>query len=823
VTRVTAPDLSATTTSYSGNTTTVTDPAGKRKKFTYDAFGNLTQVAEPDAQGNLTVLTNYTYDTVGRLTDVWMNGTAQHRQFTYNDLGQVTAASNPENGTVSYAYNADGTLASKTDAKNQTTLFQYDTYKRLTRIYPGGSYGYEKRFYYDSYDADPGDNRYGRLAAMEWEVVPSPPYDWQTHYWRHVFSYSTYGAVTRSKLVDRYDGSGYGDYIEDTLAADFSWTMQGEMWWVGYPSQRQVYYNFDSAGRPNGAYTGISWYGSVLYPLVSGTSYTKAGQVATLDAPSDGYTLRETRSYNDRQQLTGIQAAWTAAPYAVRFDLSYVYPAAGSNNGRISAEINNLTSTQVSYTYDQLSRLATAASATGGTTNWGLSFSYDVYGNRTAQTVTAGSAPAFSATFGSSNRMVGYSYDNNGNQLTTPDGATLEYDPDNRLTKWTKQGQVDQYQYHPSGWRLSKSSEKYLYGPGGQLLESYRAWNDFTDYVYFGGRLLYTLSAGQALTRIYSDRLGSTRATETIEQYGGGWTTRNYYPFGEEIGSTANDQYKFASTYRDSATGLDYAINRYYASGMGRFLTTDPYKASGGPANPQGLNRYTYAQNDPVNFRDPTGLLRCGGEEPCEPQEADPDALGGLTNCIWVPISQGLLSSGVWLCSGDSGNQLGTPRPAPKPITYFLKMVDDCYRPNEGGAGVAQRVVTYELWAEGGGWAAPRRVQDQAIWEHIDGDMEGIPHESPGPATGVFQDVLYKNLQRGTPAESVTQWFSVSAGSMFPALQIRGKDGINLAFPGNGYNNSIVKYDDYVSINGNTGGKYVDGKFKPDKICGPSQ
>ena len=66
-------------------------------------------------------------------------------------------------------------------------------------------------------------------------------------------------------------------------------------------------------------------------------------------------------------------------------DLGYAYPAAGSNNGRISAEINNLTNTQVSYTYDQLNRLATAVSATGGTTNWGLGFSYDVYGNRTAQ------------------------------------------------------------------------------------------------------------------------------------------------------------------------------------------------------------------------------------------------------------------------------------------------------------------------------------------------------------------------------------------------------------------------------------------------------
>jgi RHS repeat-associated protein len=133
----------------------------------------------------------------------------------------------------------------------------------------------------------------------------------------------------------------------------------------------------------------------------------------------------------------------------------------------------------------------------------------------------------------------------------------------------------------------------------------------------------------------YTDRLGSTRATETIEQYGGGWTTRNYYPFGEEIGSTANDQFKFASTYRDSATGLDYAVNRYYASGTARFLTPDPYQASGGPAVPQNWNRYAYVHNDPINYLDPVGL-----------QEADPNPSGGgewwfRLMPFYVPIPEG--------------------------------------------------------------------------------------------------------------------------------------------------------------------------------------
>jgi YD repeat-containing protein len=48
----------------------------------------------------------------------------QTRAFNYLAANTITAylqsATNPENGTVFYTYNADGSLASKTDAKNQT-------------------------------------------------------------------------------------------------------------------------------------------------------------------------------------------------------------------------------------------------------------------------------------------------------------------------------------------------------------------------------------------------------------------------------------------------------------------------------------------------------------------------------------------------------------------------------------------------------------------------------------------------------------------------------------------------------------------------------
>ena len=66
------PDGASTTTyAYAANQTTVTDPAGKWKTFTSDAFGNLVTVAEPDP--NLgTVATNYTYNSANQLTQVSM-------------------------------------------------------------------------------------------------------------------------------------------------------------------------------------------------------------------------------------------------------------------------------------------------------------------------------------------------------------------------------------------------------------------------------------------------------------------------------------------------------------------------------------------------------------------------------------------------------------------------------------------------------------------------------------------------------------------------------------------------------------------------------
>jgi len=63
--------------------------------------------------------------------------------------------------------------------------------------------------------------------------------------------------------------------------------------------------------------------------------------------------------------------------------------------------------------------------------------------------------------------------------------------------------------------------------------------------------------------------------------------------------------YRFTGKERDSESGLDNFGPRYYASLMGRFMSPDPF--GGHYTDPQTLNKYAYARNNPLRFTDPTG------------------------------------------------------------------------------------------------------------------------------------------------------------------------------------------------------------------------
>jgi RHS repeat-associated protein len=62
------------------------------------------------------------------------------------------------------------------------------------------------------------------------------------------------------------------------------------------------------------------------------------------------------------------------------------------------------------------------------------------------------------------------------------------------------------------------------------------------------------------------------------------------------------------TTYERDKDGSDEAMHRRYTSRRNRFDQPDPSDGSYDLSDPQSFNRYSYVQNDPVNFIDPTGL-----------------------------------------------------------------------------------------------------------------------------------------------------------------------------------------------------------------------
>jgi RHS repeat-associated protein len=192
-------------------------------------------------------------------------------------------------------------------------------------------------------------------------------------------------------------------------------------------------------------------------------------------------------------------------------------------------------------------------------------------------------------------------------------------------------GQTASYAYDGAGRRVKKVvngtssvTTIFVYNAAGQLIAEYTS--DPVPPPAGGGGTSY----------LTSDHLGSTRVV--TKQAGSVKARYDYLPFGEELGATIGQRtlgmgygapdstrQKFTQKERDSESGLDYFLARYYSSAQGRFTSPDEFvggpdelfefadQASSNPTvyaevtNPQSLNKYQYCYNNPLNFADPDG------------------------------------------------------------------------------------------------------------------------------------------------------------------------------------------------------------------------
>jgi RHS repeat-associated protein len=305
--------LTDTLTSYSGNCTTVTDEAGKARKSCSDALGRLINVWEDPSGFNYE--TDYTYDALDNLLSVNQKGdntAPRARGFHYDSLSRLTSATNPESGTITYNYDADGNLQSKIAPKpNQilgatvTTTYTYDALNRLTqKSYDDGTtaanYGYDGTA--PSGCTPPTItsplNLIGRRTGM---CDASGATAW------------SYDPVGRISVEQRKINSV-------TKNLTYYYASDGEPSALSYPSGNLVHFMLTAAGRTWGVTdSGINY----IFPE---TTFTPNGALDSMHQQGAGTDIQFQYYYNKRMQLVANYATTTVLPnYQLLFRRCYDY------------------------------------------------------------------------------------------------------------------------------------------------------------------------------------------------------------------------------------------------------------------------------------------------------------------------------------------------------------------------------------------------------------------------------------------------------------------------------------------------------------------
>jgi len=589
-TKVIPPDGSSSSNnvsySYSGNTIITTDEAGNQTKSKLDAFGRTIETDEPDpSNGNsLTVATTYAYDALNNLTQISQG--SQTRSYVYDGLSRKTSETTPETGNITYQYNSYGSVTQRTDARGVVTSYTYDSaLNRLTQVsYNVGSTGVPATpMVTYAYGTAASSYNNGRLITMT-DGLGSESY-----------TYDQLGRTTQiQKVINNV-----------TYTTSYMFNLANQVVTMTYPSLRVVKYNYDAIGRSTSIQNTAN---SSNY--ASSIAYNTANEVTGFN-----YLNGVTASYGysaQRLQLTSL--SYTEGSQSL-FSETFSYTQGGGNNGQIASITDNAAAGRsASYTHDALGRL-TAASTTGSTgyPRWGMSWTYDRYGNRTAQSETAGSVPTTSPAVSTSTNQItsmggsNFSYDASGNP-TKDDLYKYKTDAENRLVE------VDQlngtliatYAYDGNSNLAVKvfgAGRTYYLYQGSQLISEFEdaASNTYTSGTtpnsavddYYATLLFH--HQDQVSTRVTTDNSGVLASTLGTYPFGDSW-------YASGVADPSIER-RFASTMKDYATAsaeLNSALSQFYSARLGRLQSASLANVII-IGSPQSSNGYTGAGDDPTD------------------------------------------------------------------------------------------------------------------------------------------------------------------------------------------------------------------------------
>ncbi len=654
-----------------GHTLRVQDTWNRSRWSLTDILGRLVEVAEPNPSGDGTLtsgalFTDHSYDSLDRLVEVRQG--PQRRRFQYDGMGRLTqqklaeklgpldASGNWVGGNSNWSdvftYDIRSNLTSRKDARGIKTVFSYNrldgSLDPLNRL---------QSTHFDTSGFQDLANPFVPVGDIVYQYRAAPK-DVTQLLQLSFGATSDFPGGQESYGYDSFDRLQTKTQVFNGLAAypqtiTFGYDSLNRISDSTYPSQyglpsdprRAIHRDFDVEGRISGLQVDTIEYASAI-------TYNNASQLSSVNiGPSGPLQIAENYTYEPSNGLLTRQTVQRGSTFLL--DLGYDYfrhPTSVGTTGQLIHLINNLnTSGNVNYSYDAMGRLLQS----GNAPTWSQTYSYDNYGNRTSVTTSGAAAEDVST----------LTYDVPSNRLfcTTDPSVVKErfrYDAAGRLAAvYNDAGQLlETYGYGASGKRLMTNS--YVTG-----IKKYQVWNgdaviaDYVEqlvgptalikwgrsYIHMGGRRLSTLTldatgSNYSVEFHHPDRLGTRLISHAeISDVQEKWTL----PFGTGATCAAGDTECFTSYERSKAVGLDYAENRSYHFSHGRFIQPDPIGMMAVRlGDPQSLNLYAYAGNDPTNRADPTGLDEEEGGEfeggmGGDPRRENEGSGGGLEGWVY--------------------------------------------------------------------------------------------------------------------------------------------------------------------------------------------
>lgn len=709
--------------------------------FTYDGLGHVSGMTRYQTPTTPTqpVRWSWEFDSLGQITSLFEQGTSLQTNVYSNwgELLSVTRHLSTSSGSSGVAFVVSPASTPPPDDPPPpgpgdllATVKRYDALGRLTHSEqqfngvadPATKFDYLYDLAVALAPQVRATNMVGRLAQA---ISPTSAVG---------FSYDGLGQVNARVFTDPL-GSAYVEkhvYHADGSPRALDLFLPD----TGY-AEEHFEYAYDSAGRGTKVTAGRDANAMDLFSTITGSTAPTIDALGRVRQAHYGEATYNA-TYADVGRRLISQASVTSASGS-RVIAYTGFDPLGRERARTETRNNGAPST-TTFAYDFLGRLASATSS-GAALPFDQRFTYDPLGNITSLSNIGGAVTSMSyggstdadldrvcqILYGAGNgdKTCNVTYDDLGNIIQEPtatgsrqltffaDGnvrsvaktdssgtslGSFRYDALGELQELdvTSSSSPDVRQDRHYGdllvWRKEASGSSVLYrtipGPAGFIATRHGSGN---DWVFEFGE-----SRG---ARFFTDRQGVF--VQDVD----------YTPYGEAKSSGAQPGDHLYSTNQWNggdalaALGLHHLGARLYDPALGRFLSRDPLLAT---RTATTSNPYSFANNDPVNLSDPTGLTtegegdpRNGGQEcvVCENGPANP--IGPKLRHVWHHIEDAASTVGGWI--EDGWNAIfGGGDSAPPPID-----------PTQARTLMRTVVIPAVVFAPGGEHYVPPYVREQ--------------------------------------------------------------------------------------------------------------